>query len=426
MFNYLPFNGNKGCGEDLKMDDDIAIKVDHVSKKYCKLLKSSMLYGVNDIARNSIGFSSHSERLRNGEFWAVNDVSFELRKGETLGIIGPNGSGKTTLLKMLNGIFWPDKGKISIKGKVGALIEVGAGFHPLLTGRENIYVNGAILGMSKKEIDEKFDDIVAFADIGDFLDSPVKTYSSGMYVRLGFAIAVHCKPEILIVDEILAVGDQKFHSKCYNWFSKRLSEGDTTIFVSHNTDIVRRLCSRCIVLNRGRMLFDGETDKAVDCYMNSLSSQSEQNLPKPNFYTPEIVITSASLIDKLGNELNTIKSGEDIIVEINCHAREIVNRPIVGIAIYNPLGILALAINSQEANMSVPSLKGNSRIRVRLIGPRLVQGYYTVQVALHHAESAALAYDLYKLPRIYQVQDSNCRRAIVDVGTEWFLNNSEP
>jgi len=138
-----------------------------------------MIYGMNDIVRNSLGLSSHSERLRNGEFWAVDDVSFELKSGETLGIIGSNGSGKTTLLKMLNGIFWPDRGKIAIKGKVGALIAVGAGFHPLLTGRENIYVNGAIMGMSKKEIDERFDEIVQFADIGDFLDSPVRNYSSG-------------------------------------------------------------------------------------------------------------------------------------------------------------------------------------------------------------------------------------------------------
>jgi len=191
---------------------DIAITVDHVSKKYCKSLKRSMLYGVTDIGRNTLGLSSHSGNLRKSEFWAVDDVSFEVKKGETLGIIGPNGSGKTTLLKMLNGIFWPDKGKITVKGRVGALIEVGAGFHPLLTGRENIYINAAILGMTKEEVDEKFDDIVEFADIGDFLDTPVKFYSRGMYVRLGFAVAVHCEPDILLVDEVLAVGD-KYLSK---------------------------------------------------------------------------------------------------------------------------------------------------------------------------------------------------------------------
>jgi len=202
------------------MDDDVVVKVEHVSKKYCKSLKRSMFYGVHDIGRNMVGLSAHSERLRDGEFWAVDDVSFELKKGETLGIIGPNGSGKTTLLKMLNGIFWPDKGKITVRGRVGALIAVGAGFHPLLTGRENININGAILGMSKKEINEKFDDIVEFADIGDFIDYPVKFYSSGMYVRLGFAVAVHCKPDILLVDEVLAVGDLGYTFKCYRKISE--------------------------------------------------------------------------------------------------------------------------------------------------------------------------------------------------------------
>src|SRR4030042_3217494 len=184
---------------------EIAIKVEHVSKKYCKSLKRSMLYGVQDIGRNMVGLSSRSDRLRKNEFWAVDDISFEVKRGETLGIIGPNGAGKTTLLKMLNGIFWPDKGKITMKGEFGALIEIGAGFHPLLTGRENIYINAAILGMKKKYVDEKFEDIIKFADIGDFIDTPVKFYSSGMFVRLGFAVAVHCEPDILLVDEVLAV-----------------------------------------------------------------------------------------------------------------------------------------------------------------------------------------------------------------------------
>ena len=181
------------------MNDEVAIKAENVSKKFCKSLKSSMLYGVEDIIRNSLCLSSNSHLLRKDEFWAVDDVSFEVKRGETLGIIGPNGAGKTTILKLLNGIFWPDKGKITIKGKVGALISVGAGFHPMLTGRENIYLNSAILGMSRDEVNKKFDDIVEFSEIGDFLDTPVKFYSSGMFVRLGFAVAIHCKLDILLV-----------------------------------------------------------------------------------------------------------------------------------------------------------------------------------------------------------------------------------
>ncbi len=196
------------------MSGEVAVLVEHVSKKYCKSLKRSMFYSLSDISRNMLGFGSHPSRLRRDEFWALDDVSFEVKRGETLGLVGPNGAGKSTMLKMLNGIFWPDKGRITVRGRVGALIEVGAGFHPLLSGRENIYVNAAILGMGKKEVDRKFDSIVAFADIGDFLDAPVKHYSSGMFVRLGFAVAVHCDPDILLVDEVLAVGDTAFQSKC--------------------------------------------------------------------------------------------------------------------------------------------------------------------------------------------------------------------
>ena len=178
---------------------DIAIRVNHVSKKFCRYLRKSMRYGMQDIGGNLLGMSTKPDMLRKDEFWAVDDVSFELHRGETLGIIGPNGSGKSTIFKMLNGIYMPDKGKIEIYGRVGALIEIGAGFHPMLTGRENIYVNAAIRGMTKEEVDEKFDDIIEFADIGDFIDTPVKHYSSGMFVRLGFAVAVHCEPGVLLI-----------------------------------------------------------------------------------------------------------------------------------------------------------------------------------------------------------------------------------
>ena len=238
------------------MNDEPAIKVEGVSKKYCKSLKRSMAYGLTDIVRNSCGLRTNSCLLRPDEFWALDDVSFEIRRGESFGLIGHNGSGKTTLLKMLNGIFWPDKGKITVSGRVGALIAVGAGFHPMLTGRENIYINAAILGMAKSEVDRKFDAIVNFADIGDFLDSPVKHYSSGMYVRLGFAIAVHCNPEILLVDEILAVGDRDFQVKCFQKMHElKKDEGVTIILVSHNEYTMREYTQSSLVIDRGKMTF---------------------------------------------------------------------------------------------------------------------------------------------------------------------------
>jgi len=233
------------------MSDDVLIKVENVSKKFCKSLKQSMLYGIEDIARDALNLKTTSNELRKDEFWAVDDVSFEVRRGECLGIIGRNGAGKSTLLKMLNGIFMPDKGKITVKGKVGALIEVGAGFHPMLTGRENIYVNGAILGMSKKEIDNKFDEIVEFAELEEFIDMPVKHYSSGMYVRLGFSIAAQLKPAILIIDEVLAVGDRRFRLKCLNTLQHRLQEKIAIVFVSHDMPQVINICDKAILLEKG-------------------------------------------------------------------------------------------------------------------------------------------------------------------------------
>jgi lipopolysaccharide transport system ATP-binding protein len=262
------------------MNDGVDIKVDHVSKKYCKSLKRGMSYGVRDITRNVFGLSSRSSKLRKDEFWAVDDVSFEVRRGETLGIIGPNGSGKTTLLKMLNGIFWPDKGKITVKGKVGALIAVGAGFHPALTGRENIYVNAAILGMTKKEVEERFGSIVEFADIGDFLDTPVKYYSSGMFVRLGFAVAVHCDPDILLVDEVLAVGDEGFQLKCFNKIGELKKNGASVIIVSHNMHLISTFANRVLLINDGTAHQFASVGDAVHAYSKLFVSDEEEGLEK--------------------------------------------------------------------------------------------------------------------------------------------------
>jgi len=242
------------------------IRVENVSKKFCRSLKHVMLYGIEDLAGGIVGEEGASGRLRENEFWAVDDVSFDVERGQTLGIIGPNGSGKTTLLKMLNGIFMPDKGKVFIKGRVGMLIHVGAGFHPMLTGRENVYVNGAILGMGKKEIDRKFDSIVASADIGDFLDTPVKYYSSGMYVRLGFAVAVHCDPDVLLVDEVLAVGDAGFQNKCLNEIGRLRKNGTTTVIVSHNMHAISIYSDKVVLLHHGRGRNFEDISEAVRAY----------------------------------------------------------------------------------------------------------------------------------------------------------------
>lgn len=230
------------------------IEFNFVSKKFCSRLEQQMFYGAEDIFRNMLSFPSKSAVLRPHEFWAVNNVSFSIQKGERIGIFGPNGSGKSTLLKMMNGIFMPDIGEIRIKGTVGALIEVGAGFHPYLTGKENIYLNGAILGRSKKEIDQKFEEIVEFSGVRDFLNMPVKNYSSGMYVRLGFSIAVHLVSDILLIDEVLAVGDQAFQDRCMRKIEEIKAAQTTIVFVSHNKNLLKFVTDKTFLIQNGKLI----------------------------------------------------------------------------------------------------------------------------------------------------------------------------
>ncbi|MGH8544534.1 MAG: ABC transporter ATP-binding protein, partial [Gammaproteobacteria bacterium] len=229
------------------MPSDVSIKVAGISKKFCRSLKRTVLYCAKDVAQDIFGIpGTTSNGLRLDEFWALKDISFEVKQGDCLGLLGLNGAGKSTLLKLLNGLFLPDKGTITVRGRVGALLELGSGFHPMLTGRENVYVSGAVLGLSKREIDKKFDEIVDFAELWDFIDTPVKRYSSGMYVRLGFAVAVHTEPDILLIDEALAVGDILFQARCYSKLREFKEKGTTIIFVTHSLDLITSHCSRAV------------------------------------------------------------------------------------------------------------------------------------------------------------------------------------
>ncbi|CAN5398872.1 hypothetical protein BH23BAC1_BH23BAC1_21090 [soil metagenome] len=254
------------------MTDEVLVKVERVSKKFCKDLKTSLWYGLKDLGSELLGQVSGKE-LRDKEFYAINDVSFELKRGECLGLMGHNGAGKSTLLKMLNGLIKPDAGKITMKGRTGALIELGAGFNPLLTGRENVYINGQVLGFAKKEIDQKFDAIVDFAEIHDFIDTPVQNYSSGMKVRLGFAIAAQMEPDILLVDEVLAVGDVGFRIKCYNEIY-RIMKTAGVIFVSHSMPQVGKVCTRGILLKDGQIRSNSSnTSEVIAEYYNSFGHE---------------------------------------------------------------------------------------------------------------------------------------------------------
>ncbi len=380
--------------------DDVLVKVENVSKKFCRSLKRSMLYGMEDISRDLLHLPNHSDKLRKDEFWAVDDVSFEVKRGECLGIIGRNGAGKSTLLKMLNGIILPDKGKITIKGKVGALIEVGAGFHPMLTGRENVYVNGAILGMSKREIDKKFDEIVAFAELEEFIDMPVKHYSSGMYVRLGFAILAHIDVDVLIIDEALSVGDSSFQHKSYQRIKEFLKRGVTLLFVSHDPISIQSICSEALLLVGGSAVKKGVPLDVMQHYnailISSLNALPEiQKINKNNsFGTREVVFEEIALIDSNNNVQKCFYVGQSVKLKSIAKVKVDVSELIFGFLIKDRLGNVIYGTNTYHTNQVIKHAVLGSIIKFEVCFLMdLGLGYYTVSVALANDESHTENYE---------------------------------
>jgi len=296
------------------MENELMLKVENVYKKYRlgiiggKTLAADLQSFWARLLKKEDPNSKIGSRAykKNEEFFALEDVSFELKKGETLGIIGSNGAGKSTLLKLLSSVTSPTKGSIYLNGRVASLLEVGTGFHRELTGRENIYLNGAILGMTKAEIDMKIEDIIDFSEVRQFIDTPVKRYSSGMYVKLAFSVAAHLDSEIIIMDEVLAVGDVSFQEKCISKMRSLATEGRTILYVSHNMKTVRQLCDRCIVLDKGQKIFDGETEQAIKIYTGRCSNESNtvidfSDLSRPNGITGDIKMLSFKLENKDNN-----------------------------------------------------------------------------------------------------------------------------
>lgn len=302
---------------------DLAIKVEQLGKQYriglsptrYRTLRESLVESINIPAR--LKRRKNSEEL--GKIWALRDISFEVKKGQVLGVIGRNGAGKSTLLKILSRVTEPSEGFAEIRGQVGSLLEVGTGFHPELTGRENIYLNGAILGMTKIEIDAKFDQIVAFAEVEQFIDTPVKRYSSGMYLRLAFAVAAHLEPDILVVDEVLAVGDAEFQRRCLGKMSDVAKQGRTVLFVSHNMSAILRLTEEAILLDKGHLVMRAPTQEAVDYYMSTGYAQTGQRIWEadeiPEAASPFRPI-ALRLCDQKGKVVDTVRSTEPVTITI--------------------------------------------------------------------------------------------------------------
>jgi lipopolysaccharide transport system ATP-binding protein len=309
------------------MSEEVLIKVEGVSKKFCRRLRRSLWYGLQDTVNDLLGRDSSTQELRREEFWAVNDISFELRRGECLGLIGRNGAGKTTLLKMLSGLIKPDRGRIEMRGRVGALIALGAGFNPVLTGRENIYVNGAVLGLSRKEIDRKIDSIIEFADIGDFIDAPVQSYSSGMVVRLGFAVAVAVEPDILLLDEVLAVGDVTFQAKCLNALAEFRKRGTCFVFVSHNMHMIYRYCQKVMYFAHGQVQHFGRVDEGIAKFLRDTETGTfEDSVYEPDWSrilgSGKIVLSGARFLDANNEEVNEIAAGDPFTLALQYERRD--------------------------------------------------------------------------------------------------------
>lgn len=360
------------------------IKADSVSKKFCRSLKKSLWYGMLDIGRELIGRQHGGDgELRPQEFWAINNVSFELKRGECLGLIGRNGAGKTTLLKMLNGLIKPDKGRIEMHGSVGALIALGAGFNPILTGRENIYVNASVLGLSKKEIDIKIEEIIDFAEIEDFIDSPVQTYSSGMQVRLGFAIATTLETDIILLDEVLAVGDAAFRNKCYQRLGER-RKNSGAILVSHNMDQIGQFCDRAMIFKKGKLLFDGKTPKGISIYENILGNEHHKN--DMIFEKVNLPVTDVQI------ELDKKKAvyGESVQLKLDLESNRIIPNTTLKIVFYDQQHHPCAEWNSERIGHNIPLAKGPNTLRVNL-GPLLLKsGIYSLGVVLNDEYGLAM------------------------------------
>jgi len=367
------------------------LEVKCISKKFCRDLKRSLWYGMKDLGNELLCKPGNKGQLRKGEFWALNKVSLELNRGESIGLVGANGAGKTTLLRIISGLIKPDQGSVKIKGRVAPLIALGAGFNPILTGRENIYVNMSILGLSKEEIDDRIEAVVSFAEIGEALDAPVQSYSSGMLARLGFACAIHVEPEILLIDEVLAVGDISFRGKCYRKLSELRKNGVTFILVSHNPTAILGVCESSLYLSEGIMIEKGDTEAVVRTYeddtifdKSSKRANGILHLP-PKKENNGIEIRHIYFTDREGNILKSPTTSHYARLCIGCHSIDDYDAVGVGISVRDLTreGEIVLHMTSHFDKKSLSISKGDAEIQIEMNYCGLRQGKYNLKLGLY-------------------------------------------
>lgn len=400
-----------------------AVIVDNVSKQFRKHRRKRFL----TIKSTMIELLKKKTDREKAKFLALNQLSFNIKKGEMVGIIGRNGSGKSTLLKVVAGITKPTTGKVTINGRLSALIELGGGFHPEISGRENIMINGIILGLSKKYLQSKIDDIIAFSGLEDFIDAPVRTYSSGMFIRLGFSIAIHVNPEILLIDEILAVGDAKFGRKCIDKIEEYKDRGKTILFVSHDLSSVEKFCDRALWLEKGTLMAEGYPREVVDRYLTYIEQEesdlyaieheklkdcleTRENCPagfngdgfdpssarenikeKKRWGNGDVDIHLVRFTDGKNNEKYVFNTGEQLTIELHYRTKKIIEEPVFGVGIYQPNGTCVYGTNTYIENIELEKIEHDGIIRFHVPQLDLNESTYFLDVACHHKDG--LPYD---------------------------------
>ncbi|MBV6510343.1 MAG: Vitamin B12 import ATP-binding protein BtuD [Acidimicrobiales bacterium] len=403
-----------------------AVVVDDVAKKF------KLFHERHDSLKSTI---LSGRRARYEEFWALDGVSFEVREGSTIGLIGENGSGKSTLLKCMARILLPDRGRITISGKVSALLELGAGFHPDLSGRENVYLNASILGMSKKEVDLRFDDIVSFAGLERFIDTPVKNYSSGMYVRLGFSVAINVEPEVLLVDEILAVGDEEFQERSAEKFAELKRSGCTIVVVSHSLDQMRSICEEVVLLEHGKLVAIGKSGEIVDKYLGHVrddrrareaEERARYRALVPTDEPAEIPLVSCfELLDDEGHPTSTARSNDPLTVRVTYDARRIGEPVRVALSIYRTDGAHVVSLNTGYGiAMGEAGEDGSVTVDYRIPSLPLQTGVYEWSLALHDTDMLHIFERAERLRFDVTPGDFHDQRGLVDLGGEFVTRGS--
>jgi len=410
-----------------------AIELANVSKIYRR-------YGSRHFAtlKSALMQRSLLDDLKPGEtFKALTDFSLRVPAGCTMGLVGRNGSGKSTALKLVAGITKPTTGSVAVRGRISALIELGAGFHPEISGRENVFINGIMLGLTKREIERRFDEIVEFAELKDFIDEPVKSYSSGMYMRLGFAVATHVDPDVLLVDEVLAVGDEGFTHKCLDTFGDFKRRGKTILLVTHSLNLVERFCDEAIWLDAGRKRLEGDPKRVVDAYISDVAREENRFLaaadqkahdvveapaldavpPPPTVDDPtsdmmkasegrwgsrQVEITDVALLDRAGQPAHIFSSGDPMIVRLGVRAQQPVEDCVFGVALFNAEGTCVYGTNTEIDSLETQSLSGEAQVTVSFQALDLVEGTYKVDVAAHKRDG--VPYDYHRLLHTFRIK----------------------